>query len=130
MLALASSPTWAAGGHKRHRSAAAAPPGSQYVFALAAANKFLHAWQTDDLETGMVLLSDRIRHSQDPEKFEHFFSGSNDRAFEIGRAQSTRGRYRFTVVLMTIAGEKSHRRFSDMVVINSGKDDWVVDKLP
>jgi len=47
-----------------------------YVFALATANRFLHAWQTDDLETGMVLLSDRVRHSQDPEKFEQFWNSA------------------------------------------------------
>jgi len=46
------------------------PADPDYVFALGTANRFLHAWQTGDLETGMVLLSDRMRHWQDPEKLE------------------------------------------------------------
>ena len=33
----------------------------------------------------MVLLSDHVRHSQDPEKLEQYFSGDADRAFEIMR---------------------------------------------
>jgi hypothetical protein len=100
------------------------------VFALAMANRFLHAWQTDDLETGMVLLSDRVRHSQDQEKFEQFFAGSTDRAFEIARGQGNRGRYRFDVALVTATGTRVRRRASQIVVVNTGKNDWVVDTLP
>jgi hypothetical protein len=40
------------------------PTESGYVFALAAANHFLHAWQTGDLESGMVLFSEKIRSSR------------------------------------------------------------------
>ena len=100
------------------------------MFALATANKFLHAWQTGDLETGMVLLSDRLRHVQDPEKFERFFSGNPDRAFEIARGQGNRGRYRFAVVLVTLPDKRLRRRFSDIVVLDTGRNDWVVDRLP
>lgn len=114
---------------KRH-STPPPPPSPDYVFALATANRFLHAWQADDLETGMVLLSDRVRHSHDPEKFEQFFAGSTDRAFEIARGQGIRGRYRFTVVLVTRTGTRVRRQFSEIIVIDTGKNDWVIDKLP
>jgi hypothetical protein len=114
----------------KHRSGAVAVVDRNYVFALATANKFLQAWEAGDLETGMVLLSDHIRHSQDPEKFEQFFAGSNDRAFEITQGQGRRGRYRFAVVLVTANGTSLHRRVSEIVVVDSGKNDWVVDNLP
>jgi hypothetical protein len=129
LILLLSLPTWAGGSHKRH-STAPTPTDPDYVFALATANRFLHAWQSGDLETGMVLLSDHVRHSQDPEKFEQFFSGDADRAFEITRGQGKRGRYRFATVLVTAAGSRVRRRFSEIIVVNTGKNDWVVDKLP
>jgi hypothetical protein len=126
---LWSLPLWATGSHKPHaQQAAASDPG--YVFALAAANRFLHAWQIGDLETGTVLLSDHLRHSQNPEKFEQFFLGDADRAFEIARGTGNRGRYRFGVVLVTARGAQVRRRFSGIVMVNTGKNDWAVDKLP
>ena len=129
LILLLSLPGWAASASKHH-STPSAPADPDYVFALATANRFLHAWQSDDLETGMVLLSDRVRHSQDPKKFERFFAGSTDRAFEVTRGPATPGRYRFGVVLVTVTGARVRRRFSEIVVVSSGKNDWVVDKLP
>ena len=129
LLLLLTVSGWAAGSRKRH-STSPAPPSPDYVFALATVNRFLHAWQADDLETGMVLLSDRVRHSQDPERFEQFFAGSTDRAFEIARGQGNRGRYRFSVVLVTSISTRVRRRFSEIIVVNTGKNDWVIDKLP
>ena len=63
---------WA--GSHNHPAKQAPPSDPGYVFALAAANHFLHAWQTGDLENGTVLLSDGIRHSQNADKLEQFFS--------------------------------------------------------
>ena len=100
-----------------------------YVFALGTANRFLHAWQTGDLENGMVLLDDHVRRSQNSESLEQFFSSPSDRAYEIGRGQGHPGRYRFPVVLVTKTGGL-HRAFSEIIVVNTGKNDWVVDKLP
>jgi hypothetical protein len=129
VIVLLSSPIWAAGLRKRH-SNPPAPVDSGYVFALATANRFLHAWQTGDIETGMVLLSDQVRHSQDPEKVEQFFSSDAGHAFEIARGQGNGGRYRFAVALVTTSGPRVRRRFSEIIVVNTGKNDWVVDKLP
>jgi len=118
----------AAGSHKHSKQTTSSDPG--YVFALATANRFLHAWQTGDLETGMVLLSDHVRHSQNPETFEQLFSADADRAFEIGRGQGNRGRYRFAVALVTSPGGRIRRHFSEIIVVNTGKNDWAIDKLP
>lgn len=129
VLLIVSIPIWAAGPHRHPPSAGgSAEPG--YLFALGTANRFLHAWQTDDLETATILLGERVRHSQDPEKFEQSFSGTADRAFEIARGQGNSMRYRFPIVLVTRSGTRARRRFSEIVVVNTGKNDWVVDKLP
>jgi hypothetical protein len=120
---------WA--GSKTHPAKQEAPSDPGYVFALAAANHFLHAWQTGDVENGMVQLSDGIRHSQNADKLEQFFSNASNRAFEITRGTGHQGRYNFPVVLVTIRGS-SHvtRKFSEMTLVETGKNDWVVDKLP
>ena len=110
------------------KQADASDPG--YVFALAAANHFLHAWQTGDVENGMVLLSDHIRHAQNPDQLEQFFSTENDRAFEITRGHGHQGRYSFPVVLVTSRGAHVTRKFSEIILVETGKNDWVVDKLP
>lgn len=88
----------------------------------------------------MVLLSDNVRRSQGAEKLEQFFSGPTDRAFEITRGAGHRGRYRFPVVLVMKhlvtkpRGAKLdsgvQRKFSEIILVNTGKNDWVVDKLP
>jgi len=91
-------------GSKGHPAKQEAPPDPGYVFALAAANHFLHAWQTGDVENGMVQLSDGIRHSQSADKLEQFFSSGTERAFEITRGSGHHGRYSFPVVLVTIRG--------------------------
>jgi hypothetical protein len=121
-----------------------------YAVALATANRFLHAWQTGDLGDGMVLVSDGIRHSQNAAELEQFFSAATDRAFEIGAGRGNRGRYSFPVVLVTLkeatvpggaSSAKSgssptpprrtlSRRPSEIILVNAGKNDWVVDKLP
>lgn len=101
-----------------------------YVAALNAANRFLHAWQSGDLEAGMVLLTDHARHEENPERFEQFFSSGSDRGYEISHGAGGRGRYRFAVVLVTTQGLRVQRRPSEIVVVNTGRNDWAVDKLP
>jgi len=120
---------WA--GSKGHPAKQENPSDPGYVFALAAANHFLHAWQTGDVENGMVQLSDGIRHSQNADKLEQFFSNATNRAFEITRGHGHQGRYSFPVVLVTTR-ESSHitRKFSEITLVETGKNDWVVDKLP
>ena len=103
-----------------------------YVFALAAANHFLHAWQTGDLESGMVLLSDGLRHSKNADRMEDFFSNAKTkiRSFEITIGHGHPGRYTFPIVLVTPKGSHIARKFSEITLIEAGKNDWVVDRLP
>jgi hypothetical protein len=121
-------PVWARSHSHPAKQEKPSDPG--YVFALAAANHFLHAWQTGDLESGMVLLGDRVRHSQNADKLEQFFSNGTDRAFEITRGRGHHGRYSFPVVLVAPRGSHVTRRFSEIILVETGKNDWVVDKLP
>ena len=130
LMVFPAAPVWAGAHSHPAKAADLTDPG--YVFALAAANQFLHAWQTGDTEAGMVLLSDALRHSQDPDKVEQFFSNAKDRdrAFEITRGHGRPGRYSFPVVRVTPRGAHLTRKFSEVVLVESGKNDWVVDKLP
>jgi len=121
-------PAWARSHTHPARQEATADPG--YTFALAAANHFLHAWQTGDLESGTVLLSDSLRHTQNADQLEQLFSNATDRAFEITRGHGYKGRYSFPVVLVTLRGSHVARKFSEIVLTDAGKNDWVVDKLP
>jgi hypothetical protein len=108
------------------------PTDPSYVFALAAANHFLHAWQTGDLESGMLLLSNGLRHSQNADQVEDFFSNAKTkiRSFEITRGHGNPGRYTFPIVLVTARGSHISRKFSEITTIEAGTNDWVVDKLP
>ena len=105
-----------------------ADPG--YILALAAANRFLSAWETGDLANGMVLLSDGIRHTENADKLEEFFSANSDRGFEIGAGRGNHGRYTFPVALVTTKAGRMSRHSSLMILMLTGKNDWVVDKLP
>jgi len=78
----------------------------------------------------MVMLSDHIRHTQNPDQLEQFFLSATDRAFEITRGRGHPGRYSFPVVLVTPRGSHVTRKFSEIILIETGKNDWVVDKLP
>jgi hypothetical protein len=118
------------GGARRHSAKQATLSDSGYVFALGTANRFLHAWQTGDLEAGMALLGDNARRKHNSESLEQFFSGGSDRAYEIDRGKGHPGRYRFPVVLVTKTGGGLRRSFSEIILVNTGKNDWAVDKLP
>ncbi|MGB8012602.1 MAG: hypothetical protein WCF68_13380 [Terriglobales bacterium] len=127
-LFLLTAPLWAGSHGRPAKPAAPSDPG--YVFALAGANHFLHAWQVGDLANGMVMLSDGLRHSQNADRLEQFFSTEEDRAFEITRGHGHKGRYSFPVALVTMRGSHVTRRFSEITLVETGKNDWVVDKLP
>jgi hypothetical protein len=117
-------------GSHSHPAKQETPTDPGYVFALAAASHFLHAWQTGDMENGMVLLSDGIRHTQNADKLEQFFSTGTERAFEISRGHGHSGLYSFPVVLVTLRSSHVTRKASEITLVETGKNDWVVDKLP
>jgi hypothetical protein len=102
-----------------------------YVAALAAADHFLQAWQCGDLENGTALLSGHAKEAATTEGVEKFFSNPGPSAYEIVRGKLLkRGRYEFPVVLLTGASKSLRRRFSSIVLVNTGDNDWAVDKLP
>jgi hypothetical protein len=106
---------------------------SGYLSALAVADHFSQAWQSGDVENGMVLLSTHAKDSATANDVENFFSNPGPSAYEIDRGKLVRhGRYEFPVVLFTGSAKNAHprRRFSNIVVVNTGKNDWAVDKLP
>jgi len=112
--------------------AAKTPSDAGYVPALAAADHFLQAWQSGDAENGMALLTKHAKEGATTDGVDKFFSNSAGSAYEIGRGKLLkRGRYEFPVVLVS-AGKNNHtrRRFSSIVIVDTGKNDWAVDKLP
>lgn len=128
LLIVFISPSWA--GSHSHRAKQENPTDPGYVLALAAADRFLHSWQIGDIENGMVQLSDRVRRSENADKVEQFFSDATDRAFEISRGHGQPGRYHFPVVMAWTQGSRITRKVSEVVLVETGKNDWVVDKLP
>ncbi len=104
---------------------------SGYVSALAAADHLLQAWQSGDLESGMVLLTSHAKEKATTDVIERFFSNSGPTAYEIDRGKLLkRGRYEFPVVLVSISKNHARRQFSSIVIVDTGKNDWAVDKLP
>jgi hypothetical protein len=101
-----------------------------YGPALAAANRFLHAWQTQDHETGIMMLTDAAREHASREQLQEFFSSGPEAAFEIQRGKRLNAaEYSFPVVLFN-PSSSPRPHVCKIVVIKAGKDDWVVDKLP
>ena len=122
-----SAPLWGHTAKSRHQ--AKADPA--YSSALQAADRFLHAWQAQDHETGIMMLSDRARQRVSPEQLQQFFSPAAFAAFEIehGRLGKS-GAYDFPVVLFGMANSLRHAYFSRIVIVRAGKDDWLVERLP
>ena len=101
-----------------------------YGSALAAANRFLHAWQNQDHETGIVMLADTARQNASPDFLQAFFSPGPNAAYEIAHGQRLKaGEYAFPLVLFGSA-EGSRPRYCKLVVVHAGKDDWAVERLP
>ncbi|MGD0570300.1 MAG: hypothetical protein ABSA78_18000 [Candidatus Sulfotelmatobacter sp.] len=104
-----------------------------YVPALAAADRFLQAWQSGDTESGMVLLSAHAKEMATSDAVEEFFSNLGPLAYEIDRGRLVkRGRYEFPIVLVSVSSTNAqlHRRFTSIVMVDTGHSEWVVDKLP
>jgi hypothetical protein len=111
--------------------ASALDPG--YIPALAAVDHFLQAWQSGDVESGAALLSSHAKEAVTTDGVETFFSEPVPAAYEIERGKLLkRGRYEFPVVLITetAKGTRARRHFSSIIVVNTGNNDWAVDKLP
>jgi hypothetical protein len=103
---------------------------TSYSSALAAANRFLHAWQTQDHEAGIMMLTDAARQRVSPDKLDEFFSPAAEAAYEIQRGKRLNaGEYAFPVVLFGASvGAQPHT--CHLVIMRTGKNEWVVDRLP
>ena len=109
-------------------------PDADYVSALAVANKFLYAWQNHDEETGLLLLTDGVKKSSTEDNIASFFTSAAVATYEIGRGKKLKpGLYAFPLALYNsrLGAEKvCPRRYSQVNVIKTGKEDWAIDKLP
>jgi hypothetical protein len=106
---------------------------AEYVAALGAADHFLQAWQSGDAENGVALLTSHAKDAATADGIDKFFSNSALSAYEVGRGKLRKhGRYEFPVVLVSGASTNGrlHRHFSSIVMVNTGNNDWAVDKLP
>lgn len=110
---------------------------SDYVLALGTANDFLRAWQTQDREAGILLLTDRLKQRTSEEALGNFFSRTacKSQSFEIARGKKLApGRYRFPVSLFQQPASSNSRwtrpQTSSLVVVRTGGNEWSVDKLP
>jgi hypothetical protein len=105
-------------------------PDPSYSSALAAANRFLHAWQTQDHEAGILMMTDLARQQASSAKLQEFFSPASDAAYEIRRGRRMNGgEYAFPVVLFGTS-ENSLPRVCRLLIIHTGKDEWAVNRLP
>jgi hypothetical protein len=108
-----------------------------YVIALATADRFLHAWQTDDEEAGILMLTDQVKQQSSEDAVHYFFSSSESAraSYEIGHGRKlAHGRYEFPVALFLTPSRsgprRTHAQTSALIVVKAGKADWAIDKLP
>ena len=106
-----------------------------YSSALATADRFLHAWQTQDAESGILLLSDRARQRTEETRVHDFFFAERGGSFEIGRGRKLAvGRYEFPVALFASDAARtrdaSRPKTVFLIVVKVNHDDWAVDQLP
>jgi hypothetical protein len=105
-----------------------------YSSALAAANHFLHAWQTEDHETSLIMLTDTAKQQTSEQGLREFFSGGPKAALEIGHGSKLKpGRYVFPIKIFALeadAKKAAHPHCTRIIVTRTGKDDWAIDKLP
>ena len=85
------------------------------------------------MENGLSLLTGHAKEKVTADALEEFFSARGPLAYEIDHGKMLkRGRYEFPVVLVSGAAKnmRVRRRFSSIVVVNTGNNDWALDKLP
>jgi len=128
VLALATSHLgWA----KKHPVAARGTD-ANYISALNIANRFLEAWRNNDPSAAMPLLTNHAKQQSTEDGIDKLFYGLSTRAFEVTHGKAVRaGRYSFPLLLLqTDDSGRTRRKFGEIVILNTGKNDWAVDKLP
>jgi len=119
------------------KSKTSSPLDSDYVLALGTANDFLHAWQTQDREAGILLLTDHAKEHASEDALRRFFSPKPrwSQSFEIHRGHKLGpGRYRFPVSLFQQPAGASAKwmrpQQSSLVVVKRSSTEWSIDRLP
>jgi len=128
-LAFFASPVASA---KKHKAAPTQPTDSNYIAALATANRFLATWRDNDQAAAMPWITNRAKQQSTEEGVDKLFSGSSTRAFEISRGRLVRqGRYQFSIVLLQ-NDDSGHtrRRFTQLIITNTGNNDWAWINCP
>src|SRR5579872_767806 len=73
-----------------------------YLPALAAADRFLHAWQVQDQEGGLLMLTDQAKKRSSEQRLDEFFSPGDLAAYQIGAGKKLKaGCYTFPVALLS-----------------------------
>lgn len=107
---------------------------SGYISALAAVNRFLQAWQNQDHETGLLMLTDTAKQQSSEDRLESFFASGSDAAYEIARGRKRKdGSSAFPVALFTshsVITKSDRRQRSEVIVVPAGGNEWAIDKLP
>jgi hypothetical protein len=105
---------------------------SDYGAALALADRFLNAWQTQDQESGLLMLTDTAKQHWSEDRLGEFFSPGENAAYQVSGGKKLKaGRYAFPVALLSSPPNRQGRkRFSEIIVMRTGGQDWAVDKLP
>jgi hypothetical protein len=111
-----------------------APIDPDYIYALATANQFLHAWQTQDQETAALLLSDRLKQRSPETLLEGLLSNeARPQSFEIARGRKLApGCFKFPIALFAkpTKAKFTHPHVATLVVIKTGTSEWAIDQLP
>jgi hypothetical protein len=111
------------------------PVDRDYLLALAVAGRFLNAWQSQDQETAILLLSDRLHEAAQEDRLQSLFSAATgDRlAYELCRGRKLApGRYQFPVTLFRVTSTSpkwQHPNPATLIVVHT-EQDWLIDKLP
>ena len=82
------------------------------------------------------MLTDTAKQQTSEDRLRAFFSPGPavQQAFEVNRGKRLKdGRYSFPVVLFEVkpgTRKSQYPRYSQIVVVRTGADDWAIDKLP
>jgi hypothetical protein len=74
--------------------------GSDHISALPAANRFLYAWQNQEREDGLVMLTKAAKEQLSEARRQAFFAPGEEDSYEISRGNKLKdGRYGFPLAL-------------------------------
>ncbi len=77
-----------------------------------------------------MMLTDAARQQASSDKLQEFFSPGEHAAYEIQRGRRLNGgEYVFPVVLFETS-QDARPRAGRLVIVRTGKDEWVVNRLP